>query len=63
MSKILSKFNIFVLTAKFRHYLRMNATSYYKSYIDLCTLITYTSYITYIYNYTTCNDYFNIIDF
>ena len=33
--------NIFsevLLTDKFRYYLRMNATSYYWSYIDFCTL-------------------------
>ena len=32
----------------------MNATSYYWSYIDFYTLITYTSYITYTHNYTAC---------
>ena len=46
------------LTDKFRHYLRMNATSYYWSYIDFYTLITYTSYITCTYNCTACIDYF-----
>ena len=44
-------------TDKFRHYLRMNATPY----IDFYTLITFTSYITYTYNYTVCIDYFIVI--
>ena len=38
--------NIFLehlLTEKFRHYLRINSTSYYKSYIDFYTL-TYLYY-------------------
>ena len=41
-------------------HLRMNAMSPYWSYIDFYTLITYTSYITYIWNYTTCIDCFII---
>ena len=32
----------------------MNVTSYYWSYIDFYTLITYTSYVTYTYNFETC---------
>ena len=36
----------------------MNATSYYLSYADFYTLITYTSYITYSFNYTACIEYF-----
>ena len=31
----------------------MNTTSFYGSYIDFHTLITYTSYITYTYNFDT----------
>ena len=37
--------------------LQINATSY----IDFFTLITYTSFITYTYNYITCADYFIIV--
>ena len=36
----------FLLTGKFRHYLRMNATSYHGAQIDFYKLITYASYIT-----------------
>ena len=36
----------FLLTDKFRHYLRMNAISYYGAQIDFYELITYASYIT-----------------
>ena len=49
-----------LLINKFQHYLRMNAKSYYWPYIDFYTLITYTSYNTYTYNYTTFIDYFFI---
>ena len=42
------------LTGKFRPYLRMNATSYYWSYIDCYTFITYAFYISYTYNCETC---------
>ena len=47
-------FSELLLDDKFWQYLQVNATSY----IDFYTLITYTSYITYTYNYTTCIDYF-----
>ena len=41
-------FSEFLLTDKFRHFLRINATSYHCwSCIDFYTLVTYTSYITY----------------
>ena len=50
-------FSELLLTTKFQHYLRMNATSYFWSYTDFYTLITYTCYITYTYNYTACTDY------
>ena len=36
----------FLLTDKFRHYLRMNAISYYGAQIDFYKFITYASYIT-----------------
>ena len=58
-----SIFSELLLTGKFQHYLRINATSCYGSYIDFYTLITctsYISYITYAYNYTSCIDYFVI---
>ena len=44
-------FSELLLTDKFRHYLRMNATSDCWLYIDFYTLITYAFYITYTYNY------------
>ena len=47
-------FSELLLDDKFWQYLQVNATSY----IDFYTLITYTSYITYTYNHTTCIDYF-----
>ena len=48
--------NIFLelpLTIWFRHYLRMNATSCYWSYIDFYTLITYNYILTHTYNSDT----------
>ena len=39
-----------ILTILFRHYLGMNATSCYWSYIDFYTLITYNYILTYTYN-------------
>ena len=47
-------------TDKFRHYLWMNAASYYWSCINFYTLITYAFYITYTYNYEICIHYFII---
>ena len=41
------------LTILSRHYLGMNATSCYWSYIDLCTLITYNYILTDTYNSDT----------
>ena len=48
--------NIFLelpLTNRLRHYLEMNATSCYWSYIDFSTLITYDYILTYTYNSDT----------
>ena len=42
-----------ILTILFRHYLGMNATSYYWSYIDFYTLITYNYILTDTYNCDT----------
>ena len=50
-------FSEIMLTDKFRHYLQMNCTLYYRSYIDLYILFFY---MTYIYTYTTYIDYFTI---
>ena len=56
-------YNIYLkllLPEKFRHYPRMNATSYHRPYIGFYTFITYAFYITYTYNYETCIHYFII---
>ena len=53
-------FSEFPLTEKFRHCLRMNATSYYWPYTEFYTSINYTLYITYTYNYEICIHYFFI---
>ena len=48
--------NIFLeisLTIRFRHYLEMNPTSCYWSYIDFYTLITHDYILTYTYNFAT----------
>ena len=48
--------NIFLeisLTIRFRHYLGMNPTSCYWSYIDFYTLITHDYILTYTYNFAT----------
>ena len=39
-SAFVKMFSELLLTEKFQHYLRMNATSFYRSYIDFYTLIT-----------------------
>ena len=39
-SAFVKMFSELLLTEKFQHYLRMNATSFYRSYIDFHTLIT-----------------------
>ena len=53
-------FSEFPLTEKFRHCLRMNATSYYWPYTDFYTSINYIFHITYTYNYEICIHYFYI---
>ena len=50
-------FSELLLTDEFRHFLGMSAPSY----INFHILITYTSYITYTYDYTACIDYVIII--
>ena len=46
---VLNRFSKLLLTHKLQHYLRMNAYHAIEN-IDFHKLITYTSYITYIYN-------------
>ena len=46
-SACVNVFSELLLTEKFRHYLPMNALSYYWAYIDFFILSVYTSYITF----------------